>query len=141
MHMFVKKIIHRLITKPRNLFLIDSIGAMLTALAMFIVLTNFNQYFGIPKISFTYLSAIAACFCLYSMFCFLFLRENFPPFIRIISIANILYCILITGFLIQYNAKITNLGLAYFFGEITIICILVFIELIVANKIKLHEHP
>jgi hypothetical protein len=89
-----------------------------------------------PKTTLTYLSAIAACFCFYSAICFLILKENWIPFIRLISIANLLYCVLTMGLLITYYTQLTTLGSAYFLAEITLICVLVCIELTVARKIK-----
>ncbi len=136
MNRAIEKMINHLVRKPGTLFLIDSIGAMLTTLLLFFVLRNFNGYFGMPKTALTYLSAIAACFCVYSAICFLFLKENWMPFIKIISVANLLYCLLTAGLLINYYKQLTGLGLTYFWVEIIIICGLVFIERSVANKIE-----
>ena len=118
------------------LFLIDSLGAMLTAFFLFIVLRNFNEYFGMPQTILIYLSVIAAIFCIFSTACFFFLKDNWIPFIRAIGIANFLYCILTVGLLIIYFPILTIIGITYFLVEIAIICVLVYIELKAATIIK-----
>lgn len=114
--------------KPRTLFFIDSLGALLTALLLFLVLRNFNDYFGIPKTVVTYLSAIALCFCIYSTVCYFFIKGNWKPFLIGISIANLLYCILSIIVIIFHYSQLTTIGKSYFFVEIIIICTLVYIE-------------
>lgn len=136
MNKTIKNIINKLSVKPKILFLTDSSGALITSFFLFIVLRNFNEYIGMPTRILTFLSVIAACFCLYSMACFLFLKKNWTPFIRVISVANLIYCVLTIGFVVNYYNQIKDLGLTYFLAEIAIIFGLVFIEMNVATKIK-----
>ncbi|HYF04393.1 MAG TPA: hypothetical protein VEC36_13500 [Patescibacteria group bacterium] len=128
--------VNKLAREPKILFLIDALGALLSAFLLFVVLRNFNEYFGMPETILTYLAAIAALLCTYSMACFLFLRSNWTPFVRAISIANLLYCILTAGLLIKYFTIMTFFGLTYFLLEIALVCGLVYIELKVATRIK-----
>jgi hypothetical protein len=116
--------------------MVDSFGAGLTAFFLFVVLKNFNAYVGMPPTILTYLSIIAASFCIYSIGCFLFLKDYWVSFIRAISIANLLYCILTLGLVIVHYPALTTIGTAYFLVEIVIICTLVYIELNVANTIR-----
>ncbi len=132
----IRNIIHKLTILPKLLFLIDSFGAFFTSFFLFVLSRNFNEYLGMPTRILISLSVIATCFCIYSMACFLFLKENWTPFISIISIANLIYCILTIGFLIYYFNQIKNLELTYFLTEITIIFALVYIEINVAKKLK-----
>lgn len=89
-----------------------------------------------PKTVLTYLSVIAICFCIYSTACFLFLKGSWSPFIRLIGIANLLYCALTIGILIKYYPVLTTIGAIYFLIEIVIICGLSYIELNVAKENK-----
>lgn len=114
----------------------DSLGAMLTAFILFVVIRQRNEYFGIPKTVITYLSLMAICLCIYSTACFLFVKECWITFIRIIGIANLLYCFLTMGLLIKHHSLLTIVGIAYFLIEIAIICTLVYIEINVATAIK-----
>jgi len=132
----VSKIIKQLTSEPKKLFLIDSIGALTTAFLLFVVLRNFNEYFGMPKRILTYLSVIAVWFFIYSTTCFFVIKANWTPFIKGISIANLLYCVFTIGLVIFYYPQLTTIGIAYFLGEIAIICGLVCIELNVATEIN-----
>lgn len=132
----MNKLITYFSEKPKTLFLIDSIGACMTAFSLFVIMRPFSAYLGMPATVLSYLSAIAICFGMYSMTCFLFLKTRTAPFIRLISIANILYCVLTTGLLINYAPSLSLLGTIYFSTEILIICLLSYIELRVAAKIK-----
>lgn len=132
----ISKIIKQFSTEPQKLFLIDSIGALTTAFLLYVVLRNFNEYFGMPEIILTYLSVIAVFFCIYSTVCFFVIKANWTPFIKGISIANLLYCVLTIGLVIFYTPQITTIGIAYFLGEIAIIFGLVYIELNVASEIN-----
>lgn len=131
----LRKIIDQLTENPRALFLIDSLGAFLTAFLLFVVLRSFNEYVGMSKKVLTNLSLIAIVFCLYSTFCTLFVKVNQASPIRIIGIANLLYCILTAGLLLIHYSDLTGMGIAYFLIEIIIICGLVYIELNVARSL------
>ena len=139
MKRIIKNIIVRLTDKPMILFLVDSVGALLTTLSLFVVLRTFHELIGMPLSVLTHLSLLSACFCLYSAACFLFLKRNWVPFIRVIGIANLLYCFLTLGLVQVYFPQLTALGIAYFLGEIMIVGVLVYIELHVATAIKKQE--
>lgn len=132
----VRQTINYMVNKPKTLFLIDSLGAMLTTFLLFVVLRIFNKYIGMPETILVCLSVIAASFCIYSTVCFFFLKGNWIPFIKAIGYVNLLYCVLTIGLLILYHSTLTIFGIIYFLMEIAIICILVYIELTVAATIK-----
>jgi hypothetical protein len=71
---------------------------------------------------------LALALAVYSNLCFLLLNENWRPFLKVISIANLLYCCLTAGLLIHYRSILTTTGLTYFIAEIGVIGGLVFIE-------------
>ncbi len=110
----------------------------MTAFFLFVIERQFNAYFGMPKNELTYLSLIAVLFCSYSAACFLFLKGGLKPFIRLIGIANLIYCVLIIGIMFKYKLLLTIIGTTYFLIEIVIICGLSYVELNVAtrNKVK-----
>lgn len=129
----MKKLIRHFIEKPKSLFFIDSIGALITVFSLFVIVRQFKAYFGMPEKELTYLSIIAFCFCFYSFSCFLFLKRGFTPFIKLIGIANLIYCALTIGLVIKYYSLLTIIGVTYFLIEIVIICVLSYIELNVAK--------
>lgn len=127
--------IKQLALKPKNIFLVDGTGAFVTAFLLFFVLRNFNHYFAVPPEVLLWLLAIATVFCLYSLSCFFLLKNNWKPFLKIIVTANLLYCCLTMGFVLYSYHTLTPLALVYFFAEIVIICILVFIEVKILRTI------
>lgn len=129
----IKKLTSQLAKKPRALFLIDSIGALITALVLFTVLRNLHAYFGLPQSVITILFSIASCFCFYSATCLIFLKKKWMLFLRIISFANILYCFLTIVFLFIYHRGVTILGFTYFLTETAVIFTLAYVELSVSR--------
>lgn len=124
------------VRSPRKLFLLDSIGALATALSLFVVRWAFHAHFGIPPNILQVLAAIALAYSLYSASCYLFLKKNPAPFIRIIAMANLLYVALIIGILFIHHAALSPIGLAYFIVEAAIISGLAMLEFKVANKLS-----
>jgi hypothetical protein len=124
---------------PKRLFLIDGFGAFLTAFFLFIILRTFNEYFGMPKTTLSFLSTIALAFSVYSFCCFFFVNKKWNSFLRAISIANFLYCCLTLGLVIYYYPRLTILGVAYFLIEIVIIGGLVFLEIKILRVAKEHS--
>lgn len=121
---------------PRILFLIDGLGAVLTAFSLFIVVSHFSEYFGMPANILTYLSAIGLIYCTYSLSSYFLLKGNWAPYLRIIAIGNFLYCVVTMALLHFYHDELTTIGFAYFLTEILIILLLVYIELRVANMLR-----
>jgi hypothetical protein len=121
---------------PKKLFLIDSIGALLSAILLGLVLARFENIFGMPPKTLYALSFIACIFSIYSFLCFSGKIENWRPYLKIIAIANLLYCLLTIGLIIYFYQKLTVLGLIYFVLEIIIITILAMIELKTAANLN-----
>lgn len=135
MNKFTKKLTRQLAQNPKMLFLTDSIGALLSAAVLFLMLQNLSPFIGMPETALMLLLKTAACLFLYSAVCFLLLREKWGVFISIISAANALYCLLTLLFLILHYKELTCLGLVYFIGETALIIVLVYIELQTAAEI------
>ncbi|AQG79193.1 hypothetical protein [Spirosoma montaniterrae] len=120
--------IRTLVQNPNRLFLIDSLGAVLTFIGLTVVLMPFEPWFGMPRRWLVLSAIVAAGLALYSGVCFLFVKGNWRPFLRVVSVANGLYCALTAYLVVAYYSQLTALGVAYFVGEIMVICGLVFVE-------------
>src|SRR5688572_4503562 len=118
----MKKMINQLLQNPKTLFLIDGIGAFVTAFFLFAILRTYHEYIGMPETTLTYLSVVAAGFCVYSLSCFFLVKENWPHFLQFISIANLLYCCVTIGLIVYNYQRITLLGIIYFVVEIIVVC-------------------
>jgi hypothetical protein len=127
-------IFKNLITNPKKIFLVDAVGALLTAFNLFAVLRTFNEHVGMPKNVLMLLSGVALVFFIYSTSCCLVLTQNRKQYLKLIAIANLLYCLLTIGLVLYYWQTIKVLGLVYFSVEVLVIFILVYFELKVSIK-------
>jgi len=112
----------------KTLFLMDGAGALLTAALLFAVLPKLETYFRMPKHILYLLSAIACMFAVYSLSCYFFAGKNNKLLLKVIAIANTLYCLLTAIFLVVYYTQLTIFDFTYFILEMMIIGCLVFFE-------------
>ena len=112
----------------KQIFLVDAIGALLTAFFLFAILAQLEHYFGMPKQVLFLLSGIAFCLFIYSMCCHRFIKSNWKPFLIALMIFNTAYLLVSITMVIQNAEYLTNLGWIYFTLEILIIGILISIE-------------
>jgi hypothetical protein len=112
---------NKLTLKPKRLFLIDGLGAFITALGAFItalflctILTRFEEDFGMPEKVLNPLSILACVYCIYSISCYFFVGKHWRPFLNVIAIANIMYCCITLVVVIVFYYALTLLGLIYF---------------------------
>lgn len=115
-------------TNPRSIFLVDAIGALLSTLLLLVV-GNFEHMFGVPKYVAYQLAAVTALFAIYSLITFFANPVNWRRYLRVIAVANLLYCCLTLGLLFFYFKKLTAPGIIYFSVEIVIILLLSRLEL------------
>jgi len=121
------------INKPKTIFIIDSIGAFLSSFCLFIISRFYSNYIGIDSSKLILLTILPNIYCIYSACCYFLVKQRFKLFIRVIAIANLLYC-LITIFIIGFHYdQLTILGFTYFILEIFIIAFLVNIEFKISN--------
>jgi len=113
----------------RKLFLIDGIGAVITALLLSLVLAQFEPYFGMPAKILYILAGLAVVFAFYSFSCYWLLNNNYSVFLKGIATANILYCLLTIALMIYFHNSLTWLGIAYFVGEIILVLSLAQVEI------------
>lgn len=118
----------------KTLFLIDGIGAVITALLLSQVLARYESVFGMPASLLYILAGVAACFAVYSLTCYWRIKEGGAAFLTGIAVANTLYCIATLGIVAYRFDNLTWLGVAYFIGEILVVMGLVSVELSAARK-------
>lgn len=108
------------------LFLVDAIGALVSALFLLFVLPGFEVISGFSTRLFNVLGTIALVFSIYSIFNF-FLKTQKAVFLRLIAIGNILYgCLSISLALIYKPSALT---LTYLVLEFIILIFLGTIEI------------
>lgn len=136
MKLYISSAINYFSRNPGTLFLLDGLGAALTAFSLFFVLRHYYHYVGMPTDILAYLSAIGLVYCAYSMSAYFLLKSYWTHYLKIIAIGNVLYCLLTMGLVYAYHNELTGVGLTYFSGEILIIGSLVCLEFSVANKLS-----
>lgn len=136
MSTIAQKLIRYFANKPAALFMVDSFGVALTSLSLYIISRNFTENFGLPGYILTYLSLIALVLCIYSAVCFFFLKDHCTPFLKTIALGNFFYCMLTLLLMFRFFNELTLLGLTYFFAEIIIILALIYLELMLARRLK-----
>lgn len=118
---------------PKQLFLIDALGACLSAFCLGIIIPSLENFFGMPR-TILYLLAVIPCFfAVYSFICFLKFPERWPLFLKGIAFANILYCILSIAMMVYFRELLTVYDWIYFILEIIIVGIVVRFELKAAH--------
>lgn len=120
--------LHKLSSTPRNLFLLDGFGALLSAFLLGFVLVKLESIIGMPAKELYFLAALPCFFAIYDFWYYFNFGKNWRPFLKGIAMANLLYCILSASLIFYHFEKLTSLGLTYFLLEIGILIILIAIE-------------
>ncbi len=132
--MNVEQLVNEMSLNPRRLFLIDSLGALLSIFLLGFVLVQLESFIGMPK-SILYKLAIAPCFfAVYSFICYWRLPKNWRFFLKIIALANLIYCCVSIMLVFYHFEQLTQLGLVYFLGELIVLIALIYLELKTAVK-------
>lgn len=139
--MNLKSIIQQLKSNPKNIFLIDGIGALITFLSLFGIGFWLQEYFGMPATILYSLGFVVVFYAIYSFSCYFFLFDKignalkkWQSFLKVIIAANSLYCVILFFLLIYFYQSLTILGFTYFSLEISIITVLVILEMKMAFK-------
>lgn len=112
----------------KKLFLIDSLGATLTALLLGVLLPNVREYIGMPSKVLYVLAAQAFLYAVYSMLMYLSSIKKWQPYMKGIAIANAFYCVITISLMSYFHPQLTALGIAYFLVEVIIIMSLSVLE-------------
>lgn len=123
------------IIPPRQLFLIDSVGALTSGLSL-LILSQFARYIGLEARILQQLALIAFVFCLNSGACYVLIqhpaqfaagKHRWP--LRGIAVGNLAYCAVTATVVIQHTDVLQPMGWLYFVGEMGIIVGLAAVEL------------
>lgn len=117
-----------ILNSPNRIFLLDALGALLTALLLFGILAQLEQYFGVPRKIVYLLAVIAFGISIYSFLCYRYVKLNSKPWLRLLIILNSLYVLISVGMLIQFSPSIRYLGWLYFTLELVVIGFIIRME-------------
>lgn len=83
----------------KNIFLVDGIGAFLSAFSLGVTLPFFRDWIGMPVATLYFLAAIAFIYSIYSVSRYYFSDCRNSVWLKVIIFANLSYCAL-TAFLV-----------------------------------------
>ncbi len=118
--------------RSTSLLLVDGVGALLTAVAVGLVLPALQPWLGLPVWLLRVLGAIALCFAAFSLGRH-FTGTGTSASLLQIAIANLSYCVVTAAMLIVHAGSATPLAHAYFGIEIVVVVALAWRELEVAR--------
>jgi hypothetical protein len=125
--------LQKLTSNPVKLFQIDSFGGFLSAFFLAVIPSIIKNIYGLPYTVLFFLATVAGIYGIYSACCYFFARK-WKPYLKLIAIANMGYCLVTMVVLFLYRHELTALGIAYFLVELLLIMILVFTELKAISK-------
>ena len=134
--MLIKQLFETVESDPKRLFLVDGVGAILSAFLTGVVLVRFESIFGIPPSTLYLLAAIPVVFAIYDFIGYRTDEIKIGRCLKGIAIMNLLYCCLSIGFALYHMDTITSLGSTYILVEVSIVITLSTTELRIANKLE-----
>jgi FtsH-binding integral membrane protein len=126
-------LVERLARTPRTVFVMDGVGALVTALLVGVVLPTLGDHIGMPRPVLRALALTAAVFAAYSLTCAATRPTRWPDYLRAIALANAGYGVVTAALLVRFHATLHVLDWLYFVGEIIVMGALVTFELRVAR--------
>lgn len=124
---------------PKRIFLLDGIGALLSAFMLGIVLVNMEEVFGIPVNMLYLLAALPVLFAIFDFLTFYKSPKDITKYLKAIAIANFAYCVTSLVLAITHRAELKTLGWIYLAVEMLIVLILAYFENYVVDKIKTNK--
>jgi hypothetical protein len=106
--------------KGHNLFLIDAIGAFISAVFLFI-LYIFQEFIGLPKNVLVSFICIAVVFSIYSVSIYFTKPVHWPLYLKIIATLNMGYCLFTLYQMVKNSDSLTLYGYLYFLPEMILI--------------------
>lgn len=120
---------------PKRLFLIDGIGALVSAAMLGLVLVRFEAFFGMPEQALMLLAAAPIGFALYDIVSYLTASRHTAILLKGISLLNVGYCGFSVALLVKHADQLTTWGWLYFVGELLIVLTLAGIEWNAARRL------
>jgi hypothetical protein len=110
---------------PALVFLVDGLGALLTASFTYLLMTFFMDWVGLPYEVLRILALVALGMAAYSLSCHFFLKGNKRNWLNGIILANLLYVLATAVLILIYYDRIKLPGLFYFLSEFVVVFMLV----------------
>jgi len=114
---------------PRQLLLMDGLGALLSAFLLGVVLVKWEHLIGMPRPTLYFLAFLPCLFAVYDFYCYFKINKGLATWLKYIAYANLTYCLISLILATQHHEQLTKLGWFYFIFEIIIVVGLAIFEL------------
>jgi len=129
----------RINAKPKRLFLIDGIGALVSFIMLGFVLVRFQAIVGIPIKALYILASLPVFFMLYDIVAY-FSKGKTATLLKGIALLNLLYFVLSLFLAWTHKEAITVWGWIYIIVELVILSIVIWIEYKAANSLSVQPN-
>lgn len=129
-------LIKKLSQSPHQLFLMDGIGALFSALLLGGVLAKYHTFIGIPPETLFFLAAFPVLYVLYDVYCYRTMPDHVHVKIKGVVGLNLLYTLISIGVLVLFKERLTAVAYLYFSLELMVIFLLVLLELKVLKQLN-----
>lgn len=122
---------------PKRLFLIDGLGALVSAVMLGVVWVAFESFFGLPSSTCYFLALFPCLFAIYDAYAFFSKRQKISLLLKGIALLNTGYCVLSLALATYHYASLTTYGWVYLLLEIGIVLGLASVEWRMGTKVHL----
>lgn len=131
-----KKLVARFASNPRQLFLFDSLGGLLSAAAPLLILWKFESHLGLPRELLLAMSITGFLYSTYSLLCALRIKSRWNFFLKILVVANSTYLLALMAYTVIHFSTLSQLGLAYLLVDHFVLISIISLELAVIAAIS-----
>jgi len=114
--------------RPKQMCLIDTIGAFVSAFMHGVVLPIFHDLIGMPKIAFYVLAVFPLIYFIYDLRTYLHKNPNWSSYFRNIIFFNLGFCVFSILAMFYFRHDLTNIGWIYLVLEILVVLFIVGLE-------------
>ena len=129
-------IITKLASNPKQLFLLDSMGGLASAVVPLLILGIFDSHFRLARELLIAMSLTGFVFGSYSFLCALKIQSRWMFFLKILVLANSTYLFSIMAYTAVYFSSLSQLGLAYLLIDHLVLISVIALELAVIAAIS-----
>jgi hypothetical protein len=131
-----KKLVARFASNPKQLFLFDSMGGILSAAVPLLILWKFESHFGLPGEVLIAMSITGFLYCAFSLLCALRIKSRWNFFLKILVVANSTYLLALMAYTAINFSDLSQLGLAYLLIDHFVLISVISLELAVIAAIS-----
>ncbi|MFN5363682.1 MAG: hypothetical protein ACK5B4_11440 [Bacteroidota bacterium] len=131
----IQKAVHFFTDRPSRLFLLDGIGAILSAALLLLLHFVFQVTNGLPPLIVYALVAAALFLSAYSLTCSWLLRRCHARYLRVIALLNGTYLLTVCILLVLYCSRLHPILIICFILESVVLGFLIYLELKVTNQL------